>query len=103
MGDYPRALENDSRDLAIYQELIRVDPQNSLLQQGLAIQYVNTATQLGRTGKLPLSLTYMDKGLEIMRAIVASSPQNTPQRRILGEMYRARAFNLLAPRTGSSS
>jgi serine/threonine protein kinase len=95
MGDYPRALENDSRDLAIYQELIRVDPQNSLLQQGLAIQYVNTATQLGRTGKLPLSLTYMDKGLEIMRAIVASSPQNTPQRRILGEMYRARASNLL--------
>ena len=44
---------------------------------------------------MPLSLTYMNEGLEIMRALVASSPQNAPQRHILGEMYSARASNFL--------
>ena len=96
MGDYHRALENDERDLAIYQDLIRLDSQNTLLQQGLAIQYINTATQMGRTGQLPASLTYMNKGMEIMQALVASSPQNVAQRRILGQIYSARASNLLS-------
>jgi serine/threonine protein kinase len=96
MNDYHRALENDERDLAIYQDLIRLDSQNTLLQQGLAIQFINTATQMGRTGQLPASLTYMNKGMEIMQALVASSPQNVPQRRILGQIYSARASNLLS-------
>jgi eukaryotic-like serine/threonine-protein kinase len=96
MKDYHRALENDARDLAIYQDLIRLDPQNTMLQRGLAIQYINTATQMGRTGQLPASLTYMNKGTEIMQALVASSPQNVPQRRVLGQVYSARASNLLS-------
>jgi eukaryotic-like serine/threonine-protein kinase len=96
MNDYHRALENDQRDLAIYQDLIRLDPQNTMLQRGLAIQYINTATQMGRTDQLPASLTYMNKGTEIMQALVASSPQNVQQRRILGQVYSARASNLLS-------
>jgi len=96
MADYHRALDNDARDLAIYQDLIRLDSQNALLKQGLAIQYINTATQMGRTGQLPASLTYMNKGTEIMQALVASSPQNVAQRRILGQVYSARASNLLS-------
>ena len=43
MGDYPRAVENNMKDLAIYQDLVRADPKNALLRQGLAITYTNTA------------------------------------------------------------
>ena len=94
-GDYRRALVNDSKDLAIYQELLLVDPRNTLLQQGSAIAYANTATQLGKTGDLPLSLTYMNKALEIMRGVVASAPQNEQQRRILAAIVVARASTLM--------
>jgi serine/threonine protein kinase len=95
MGDYPHALENEERDLAIYQGLIRVDPQNTLLQQGLAIAYVNTATGLGKARKTAQSLEYMDASLKIMQAIVAAAPQNVQQRSILAGIYGARGSNLI--------
>lgn len=86
MGDYPRALENDVRDLAIYQELIVEDPKNVLLQQGLAIAYVNTAEASAKTGEAAQHLDYVFKSLELMRAVVASAPENKQQRGIFGSI-----------------
>jgi serine/threonine protein kinase len=95
MGDHSRALENNARDLAIYEELIRVDPQNTLLQQGLAIAYANTANQIGWTGGTAQSLDYMDKSLKIMRGVVVSAPENQQQRGYLAAIYEARGTNLM--------
>jgi eukaryotic-like serine/threonine-protein kinase len=94
-GDHRLALENDLRDLAIHQELLRVDPKNTLLQRGLAIEYGNVATRLSETGDPAGSLAYMQKGMEMMRALVASSPQNTRDRGILAEFYIASGTNMM--------
>jgi serine/threonine protein kinase len=80
LGDYPRALENYARDLKIYQELIAVDPKNVLLQRGLAIAYANTAGASAEVRDNAQALDYTFKSLEIMRGIVASSPENKQQR-----------------------
>jgi serine/threonine protein kinase len=94
-GDHQLALENDMRDLAIHQELFRVDPKNTLLQRGLAIEYGNVATRLSETGDAAGSVAYMQKGMEMMRALVTSSPQNTRDRGILGEFYLASGSNMM--------
>ncbi len=114
LGDYRRAVENNLKDLAIYEDLVRADPKNALLQQRLAITYMNTAASSTRAGKLAPAMDYSGRGLEIMRKLVASAPEKAFQRGIfaatLGGAWhnldrckrarggdhrnRARAFNL---------
>ena len=77
-------MENNQKALEIYQQLVTSDPQNKLLQQGIAIAYANVGTQAGVAGKKVLSLESMDKSLDIMKDVVASSPQNVPQQAHFG-------------------
>ena len=81
LGDYTRALENDSKDLSIYQELVQSDPKNVLLRQGLAIAYANTADSSIRAGKTAVALDYSGQALEIMRSLASSSPGKGYQQR----------------------
>jgi len=76
MGDFAREAENNRKGLEIYQDLNRADPKNALLRQGLAIAYVNTATAVMKTANTKESIEYSSRGLEIMRSLVASAPQN---------------------------
>jgi hypothetical protein len=65
-----RTLETYVKGLEIYKELVRVDPKNALFRQGLAIAYANTAVGVGKAGRKAMSLDYMEKSVELMRAAV---------------------------------
>ena len=86
LGDYPHALENNSKGLAIYQEMVSVDGKNALLRQGLAIAYINTAGSWARVGKFAQAIDDSRHGLEIMRSLVSSGPQHAFQQRIYAAM-----------------
>jgi tetratricopeptide (TPR) repeat protein len=90
-----KSIENNQKALGIYQQLVTLDPQNKLLQQGIAIAYANVGTQAGVAGNKALSSESMDKSLNIMKDVVASSPQNVLQQGILAAIYEARGDNVL--------
>lgn len=90
-GDHSLALENYARGLAIFQELIRVDPRNTLMQQSLAIAYINTASESAKLGITAQSFEFTKNSLEIMRAVVASAPENRQQRGTLAAITVAGA------------
>jgi serine/threonine protein kinase/Skp family chaperone for outer membrane proteins len=96
LGDYRRAVENNMKDLAIYEDLVRADPKNALLQQGLAITYMNTAASSARAGKLAPAMDYSGRGLEIMRKLVASAPEKAFQRGIFAATLVVRGTILTA-------
>jgi len=86
LGDYSRSLENNLKDLAIYQDLTRADPKNALWRQGLAIAYINSAASAARAGKIPLALDCSTRGVEIMRGLVSSAPDNSFRHSIFATM-----------------
>ncbi len=86
LGDYPHALENNKKDLAIYQTLVAKDPNNALLQQGLSISSMNTASSASRAGNIPLALDESARSLEIMRKLVANAPEKAFQRGVFAAM-----------------
>jgi len=90
-----KSIENNQKALGIYQQLVTLDPQNKLLQQGIAIAYANVGTQAGVAGNKALSSESMDKSLNIMKDVVASSPQNVLQQGILAAIYEALGDNVL--------
>ena len=90
IGDFAGAVENNLKDLAIYQDLVRADSKNVLLRQGLAITYMNTADSCSRAGKVPLALDYSNRGLQIMQELVSSAPEKAFQRRIFAAMLVVR-------------
>jgi serine/threonine protein kinase len=96
LGDYPSAVENNMKDLAIYQDLVRADPKNALLRQGLAITYMNTSASLMRAGRIALATDYSNRGHEIMRVLVSSAPENAFQRGIFAAMLVVRGTILTA-------
>jgi serine/threonine protein kinase len=83
LGDQRQSHEYDIRYLAVLQEISRTDPQNASLRQSLAIAYGNTALDSAILGKSELALEESAKGLEIMRALVASAPENIAQHHYL--------------------
>jgi eukaryotic-like serine/threonine-protein kinase len=95
-GDYAHAVENNTRDLAIYQELVRSDPQNALLRQGLAIAYMNTAGSSSRAGNISEALADSRKGLDIMQDLAGSASENAFQKGILAAMHVVRGTILTA-------
>ena len=90
-GDHSLALENYARGLAIFQELIRVDPRNTLMQQSLAIAYINTASESAKLGITAQSFEFTKNSLDLMRAVVASAPENRQQRGTLAAITVAGA------------
>jgi serine/threonine protein kinase len=96
MGDYVHAVENNLKDLAIYQDMIHSDPKNALLQQGLAIAYLNTAASCGRAEKIPSAMDYSSRGLEIMRPLVSAAPEKAFQRSVFAAMLTVRGTILIA-------
>jgi serine/threonine protein kinase len=96
IGDYKHAVENNSRDLAIYQQLAGSDPQNALLRQGLAIAYMNTAGSSSRAGNLDDALEDSKKGLDIMQDLAGSGSENAFQQGILAAMHVVRGTILTA-------
>jgi non-specific serine/threonine protein kinase/serine/threonine-protein kinase len=85
-GDYPHALENNLKDLAIYQELVRKDPKNQLMRRGLAITYANTAASYAKTGRLDSALDYSKRALEIMQDFISAAPEKGYGSRIFATM-----------------
>ena len=86
LGDYPRALANNLKGLAIHQEVLKKDPKNNLLRRGVAISYANTAESCARTGNLDLALDYSKRALDIMRDLVAGAPEKGYGTRIFALM-----------------
>jgi tetratricopeptide (TPR) repeat protein len=96
LGDYPHAVENDLKDLAIYQDLAATDPKNALLRQGLAISYLNAATACVRVGQVAKALDYSNRGLQIMGPLASSGPRNAFQQIVLAAMLIGRGTILAA-------
>ena len=96
VGDYSRAVENNLKDLAIYEDMVRADAKNALLRQGLAITYMNTASSYTRAGKIELALDYSNRGLEMMRGLMSSAPANAFQQGIFAAMLVVRGTILTA-------
>jgi serine/threonine protein kinase len=96
IGDYAHAVENNMKDLAIYQDLVRTDPKNVLLRQGLAITYTNTASSCARTGQIAIALDYSNRALEIIRPLVSSGPQNAFQQYVFAAILIARGTILMS-------
>ena len=96
IGDSAHSVENNIKDLEIYQGLVSADPKNVLLQQGLAIVYINTASSCSRAGKTATALDYSNRGLEIMRRLVASAPEKAFQRGVFAAMLLIRGTVLTA-------
>lgn len=96
LGDYARSVENNLKDLAIYQDLVHADSKNALLRQGLAITYSNTAASCLRAGQITLALDYSNRGLEMMRPLVASGPKNAFQQRVFAAILVVRGTVLTA-------
>lgn len=91
LGDPAHSLEHDLQALEIYKDLIKVDPKNILVQQSLAIAYINTAIQLCKAGHTAQSLEFTKNSLEIMRGVVAAAPENKQQRGTLAAITVAGA------------
>jgi len=98
LGDYDRALENNQKDLAIYQDLVKKDPKNNLLQRGLAIACMNTATSCSRTGRHGLALDYSERALQLMRNLTSAAPERGYGNRELAIMLVIRGLILTAAR-----
>ncbi len=96
LGDYPRALQNNLKDLEIYRDLIGKDPKNLLLRRGLAIVSMNTAASYVRTGQMTLAMEYSNRGLETIREIAASAPDKSYEQRKLAEALVIRGMVLTA-------
>lgn len=83
LGEYPRSLENYVKCVAILEQLNRTDPQNTSVRQSLAIEYVNEAGALARVGKARQGIDFWNKSMEIIRSLVASSPETQQYRHYL--------------------
>ena len=95
LGDYPRALENNLKDLEIYEELARNDPKNNILQRGIAISSANTAASYARVGKLDLALDYSNRSLQIMHKVIAAAPEKGYGSRVLASLLIYRGSILM--------
>jgi eukaryotic-like serine/threonine-protein kinase len=103
LGEYSQAVENNMKDLAIYQELVAADPKNALLHQGLAITYMNTAASCSRAGKTSQALDYSSRALELMRPLASSGPKNAFQQGIMAAMFVLRGTILTAAKQPEAS
>jgi serine/threonine protein kinase len=95
LGNYERETWYYQQGLAIYRELIRVDPRNTMLQQGLAIAYANTGGALARTGATLAAMDDVRQAVDIMRDLVTSDPANTGRRRKYTEIIAVEATVLM--------
>jgi serine/threonine protein kinase len=95
LGDLRRASDAYTRGLEVSLEIVRVDPKNAYYQQSLAIAYSNTAHQLSGIKPSTHSLEYAEKGLEIMRRLVASAPENKQQQGYLGAVLATNGSTLI--------
>jgi non-specific serine/threonine protein kinase/serine/threonine-protein kinase len=87
IGDYQHSVENNLKDLAIYQQMVAADPKNVLLRQGLAITYLNTADSCSRApGRMAMALDDSNRALEIIRPQVSAGPKNGFQQSIYATM-----------------
>jgi eukaryotic-like serine/threonine-protein kinase len=94
LGDTKQSLENFSQGLEVSKELALTDSKNALFQQGLAIAYTNTANELSKMGPQDRSLGYIEKSDQIMRAVIASAPENKRQRGILAAILVTNGITL---------
>jgi eukaryotic-like serine/threonine-protein kinase len=96
-GNVPLTLANYQKGLSIYKKLAVQDPRNVLLQQGLAIAYVNVGDAEARLGNSAGGFADMYQGLTIMKTILNADP-NAEQRSIVAQMHISLANNLAGTR-----
>jgi eukaryotic-like serine/threonine-protein kinase len=96
IGDYQHAVKNNSKDLAIYEELVRSDPKNVLLLQGFAITYHEYSWNLRESWQIARALEYSKRALELMQPLVVSAPPNAFQRGVFAAMLVIRGTILTA-------
>jgi len=85
-GNLTLTLANYQKGLSIYKKLAVQDPKNVLLQQGLAIAYVNVGYAKARLGNSAGGLADMHHGLTIMNPIFNADP-NAEQRSMVAQMH----------------
>jgi tetratricopeptide (TPR) repeat protein len=83
LGDYPHSLESYVKCVTILEALNKTDPQNTAVRQSLAIEYANKAGELARVGKAKQGIDLWNRSTEIIRSLVASSPETQQYRHYL--------------------
>jgi non-specific serine/threonine protein kinase/serine/threonine-protein kinase len=102
-GEWQKALENSKKALDVYQQLVPMDPKNTLLLQGLAIALVNTGDMTAHIGNPLAGLRFIDKGEALMGSLLASSPDNAEIRGILATMHETRGDALVRAHRASEA
>jgi eukaryotic-like serine/threonine-protein kinase len=97
-GDYPGAVVNNKKALAIFQTISAADPKNVYARQSLAISYINTAVALAKAGDFGLALEDSNKGEEIMRALASAAPENKSLRHSFAAIVAAGGTVLMRAR-----
>jgi eukaryotic-like serine/threonine-protein kinase len=95
LGDLHGSLENFEKGLAVYEQLVHVDPKNVLFQEGLVIAYANTANKLSKVGPSAQALGYVQRSEEIMRALVAADTENKQERGYLAVLLATNGTTLM--------
>jgi eukaryotic-like serine/threonine-protein kinase len=102
-GDYAKSLECHQNAVQIYQDLVRQDPQNKLLTQGLAVAHTNVADVLAKMGRVSESKSQLASAIDLMENLVRTNPDNASQQMIMAEMHRTRAQILRRSRDPAAS
>ena len=92
-GNWKLASENYQKGLGIYKELAAQDPKNVLVEQGLAIAYVNAGDARAMLGYPREGLADIYRGLRIMGSILSADP-NAEQRGVFAQMHITLANDL---------
>jgi tetratricopeptide (TPR) repeat protein len=103
LGDFPQAAAYAKEALAMFQELVHLDPKNATIQASLAIAYANTAEYLSKSGNTSTALEYANRSQGIMRAGSSSDPKNAYYRRKVAEVDVLKARILMLSRQPSAA
>ncbi len=82
-GDHANAFSAANKDLEIFAEIAKRDPQNAVWQRSLATAYSRVASVRRRAGNLGTAASFYSKDVEISRRLASTDPSNSVAQRAL--------------------
>jgi tetratricopeptide (TPR) repeat protein len=82
-------IASQKKCLEILQGINRADPENASTRRSLAIEYVNMALVLSKTGSIQLAIEDWQKSLAVIRGLVALDSEDKFNRHYLGTIVAA--------------
>lgn len=77
LGDLPRALESYQRDVALYEEIVKVAPENEKYKSGYATNLHFYGMLLATAGDAKTAIANGRKAVSIFESLIVANPNNT--------------------------